>query len=242
VDFRNVTGRKAPDVGSIRIGTLGAQDTGQTIRTLPYPAPSGQLHATATNFSWLAANLVAYIGSDVFYVAPCRGCKVDTVVSPREAVIADLSTTPATLQTIPNTSQITSLFPSADGLSIYYTRPGDSKVYQQILSTGAESIIHDFGALGIVRDVNVRGSTLTATVGGIIDFRIDSLLGPRQVDSGGFGYVVNLATGAEEQLPFSRSLLFRHPALSPDAKTLVIEAIDTFVPPPRIDLWLYRLP
>jgi hypothetical protein len=164
------------------------------------------------------------------------------VVISREAVVANLSTSPATLQTIPNTSEITSLFPSADGLSIYYTRPGDGRVYQQVLSSGAESIIHDFGSAGIARDVNVRGELLTATVGGIVDYRNDPLLGPRQVDSGGALYLVDLSTGGEQLLPVSQPLLFRHPALSPDGRTVVAEAIDTFRPPPRTDLWLFRLP
>lgn len=241
MDFRGLTGRTAPDAGSLRIGSLAALDSGRTVHTFPYPAPSGQLHATATNLSWLASNLLAYIGADVFYVRPCMGCKMDTVVISREAVIAGLGSSPATLQTIPNTAQITSLFPSADGLSIYYTRPGDSRVYQQVLSSGAESTIHDFGLAGIARDVNIRGNVLTATVGGNVDFRNDPLLGPRQVDSGGVLYRVDLTTGDELSLPISNGWT-RHPALSPDGRSVVVEATDTLIPPPRTDLWLFRLP
>lgn len=241
VDFRSLSGRTAPDAGGIRVGTLAPNDTGRTIRSLPYPAPSGQLHATATNLSWLGSERLAYIGADVFYVAPCKGCKQDTVAISREAVLADLQTSPATLQTIPNTSEITSLFPSADGLSIYYTRPGDTRVYRQILAGGAESIVHDFAAAGIARDVNVRGNVLTATVGGNVNYFVDPLLGARQVDSGGVLYRVDLASGDELSFPFATHLV-QHPALSPDGRSVVVEAYDTLAPAPRIDLWLYRLP
>ncbi len=243
VDFRSLFGRKAPDYGSLRIGSLAANDTGKLVRSLPYPAPSGRLHAAIIGLSWLSPDRLAYIGTDEFYVAPCNGCKVDTVRISREAVIADLTTTPASLQTIPNTSEITSLFPSADGLSIYYTRPGDSRVYQQVLSSGGESVIHDFTTAGIARDVNVRGNVMTAIVGGNVSYFVDPVLGPRQVDSGGTLYRVDLASGDELPLLVGNiPLPTQHPALSPDGQAVVVEAIDTTRPPPRVDLWRLQLP
>lgn len=241
IDFRSLVGRVAPDLGGLRVGTLAPHDTGRLVRSFPYPAPSGRLHATALSLSWLDADHIAYIGADEFYVAPCDRCKVDTVQISREAVIANLTTTPATLQTIPNTTEITSMFPAPDGLSIYYTRPGDSKVYQQVLATGAESVIHDFTTAGIARDVNVRGQILTATVGGNVSYFVDPLLGPRQVDSGGVLYAVDLTTGTETPFSFPPGLI-RRPALSPDGRAIVVEGIDTLAPPPRIDLWLYQAP
>jgi hypothetical protein len=211
------------------------------VRTLPYPAPNGVLHATATHLGWLSSNLLTYIGTDVFYVGPCQGCKLDTVLISRDAVLLDLSTSPAALQIIPNTSEVTSLFPSADGLSIYYTRAGDTRVYQQVLASGAETMIHDFGASGIVRDAQIQGNVLTAVVGGKVRYFTDALLGPRQLDSGGVLYRVDLTNGTELPLPLILGVV-QHPALSGDGRSVVVEGIDSNRPPPRTDLWLFRLP
>jgi hypothetical protein len=241
VDARSLQGRVAPDKGAIRVGGLAPGDTGALVRSLPYPAPSGVLHATATHLGWLTRDLLTYIGADVFYTRPCQGCKLDTVVISREAVLLDLATTPATVHVIPNTAEVSSVFPAADGLSIYYTRQGNTRVYQQVLASGAETLVHDFGSRGIARDVNVRGSILTAVVGGKVSYGVDPLLGPRQVDSGGVLYRVDLISGTELQLPLAIGTV-QHPALSPDGATVVVEGIDTLAPPPRTDLWLFRLP
>ncbi len=241
VDARGLQGRTAPDKGAIRVGSLAPGDSGAPVRTLPYPAPSGTLHVTATHLGWLTRDLLTYIGADVFYVRPCMGCKLDTVLIAREAVLLDLASSPAVLQVIPNTTEVSSLFPSADGLSIYYTRAGDTRVFQQVLASGTETVVHDFGTAGIARDVNVRASVLTAVVGGKVTYGIDPLLGPRQVDSGGVLYRVDLTDGTETPIPFALGLVQR-PALGPDGGTVVLERIDTLSPPPRIDLWLYRLP
>jgi hypothetical protein len=241
VDARSLAGRVAPDKGGIRVGSLAPADTGVLVRTLPYPAPNGVLHATATHLGWLKRDLLSYIGADVFYVTPCQGCKLDTVVISRDAVLLDLSASPAALQIIPNTSEVTSLFPSADGLSLYYTRAGDTRVYQQVLSTGTEAMIHDFGGSGIARDAQIRGNVLTAVVGGKVSYVNDALLGPRQIDSGGILYRVNLTDGSELPLAFAPGVV-QHPALSGDGRNVVVEGVDTNGPPPRTDLWLYRLP
>ena len=241
VDARSLLGRVAPDRAWIRVGALAAGDSGVPVRSLPYPAPNGVLHATATHLGWLTRDLLTYVGADVFYVRPCMGCKLDTVVIGRDAVLLNLAATPAALQIIPNTGEASSLFPAADGLSVYYTRAGDSRVFQQVLSSGVESVVHDFGANGIARDVNVHGSILTAVVGGKVSYGVDPLLGPRQVDSGGVLYRVNLTDGSEIPLPLQVGTV-QHPALSPDGGTAVVEGIDTLAPPPRIDLWLVRLP
>ena len=241
VEARSLRNRVAPDKGGIRIGSLAPADTGAMVRTLPYLALDGIVHMTATHLGWLGGDLLSYIGADVFYVAPCQGCKVDTVLISRNAVLLDLSSEPAGLQLIPNTAEVTSLFPSGDGLSVYYTRAGDTRVYQQVLASGAEVMIHDFGASGIARDAQIQGNVLTAVVGGKVRYFNDALLGPRQLDSGGVLVRVDLTDGSELPLPFASGLV-QHPALSADGRSVVVEGIDTGGPPPRTDLWLYRLP
>jgi WD40-like Beta Propeller Repeat len=241
VDFRSLNGRIAPDAGALRVGTLAPGDTGIPVRTLPYLAPSGAIHATATHLGWLDADRLAYIGSDVFYERACQGCKLDTIVVAREAMLLDLSLAQPMPQTIPGTTQATSLWPGGDGTSIYYSLAGDSRVYRQILATGDVSLVHDFGALGIARAVTVRGTTLVAVVGGRVAYLDDPLLGTVQRDDGGPLIAVDLNTGAETRLPFGTSLA-RRAALAPDGVALAVEGYDTLAATLDPNLWLLVAP
>jgi hypothetical protein len=237
VDARSLNGHIPPDRGAIRIGTLAPGDTGIPVRTLPYVAPSGATHAAATHLGWLDATRLIYIGADVFYTRACMSCKLDTVVVWREAMLLDLSAAPPAPQTIPNTAEATSLWPGGDGASIYYTRAGDTRVFQQVLASGAVSEVHDFGALGIARDVSVRGTSLVAVVGGRVSYGTDPLLGPVQRDGGGPIIAVNLTTGGERTLPFGTRLA-RRTVLAPDGQTIAAEGYDTLGNVLESDLWL----
>jgi len=95
-------------------------------------------------------------------------------------------------------------------------------VYRRVLSTGDQSVVHDFGAAGIARDVQTAGGRLTAIVGGRVHFESDAILGPVQWDSGGFVHVVDLGTGADVALP-DEQRLFRRPVLAPGGDRLVAE-------------------
>lgn len=240
VDARSLNGRKTPDVEVLRVGTIAAHDTGVRVVSFPYPATSGNLHVTATSLAWLSSTRLAYIANDRFIVGPCQACKPDTLLVSREAVLLDLSTTPATLALIPNTAEVTSLFPSADGLSLYFTRAGDTRVYQRVLASGAESTVHDFGG-PIARDISIRGNQLTAVVGGHVQYGVDPIIGARQVDSGGTLVRVDLTSGGETPLAVGSSLA-RHPALSPSGNAILVEGRDTLAAGAQTDLWLLPLP
>jgi hypothetical protein len=239
LDARGLKTRKVPDRESIRIGTLAPSDTGIEVRTFPYPAPSGKVHATATSLTWITPTELAYIGTDRFLIGPCNGCKLDTVLVAREVVLLDLNSTPAGLTILPNSDEVTSVAASTDGLSLYFTRAGDTRVYQRVLASGAETTVHDF-AVGIARDVNVQASVLTAVVGGRVSYGVDPLIGARQIDSGGALIRVDLTTGDELPIPVPGQWV-QHPALSPDGRTVILEGLDSL----RLrlaDLWLVRLP
>jgi hypothetical protein len=240
MDARSLNGRKTPDVEVLRVGTIAPQDSGVPVRAFPYLATSGKLHVTATSLTWLSPTRLAYIANDRLIVGPCSGCKPDTLLVPREAVLLDLSTSPATIALIPNTAEVTSLFASADGASLYFTRGGDTRVFQRVLASGAESTVHDFGG-PITRDVAVRGNELTAVVGGKVHYGVDPIIGARQVDSGGTLVRVDLTSGNESPLALG-SLLVRRPAPAPDGRSVVIEARDTLAPGFQTDLWLLPLP
>jgi len=239
VDARSFRGRVAPDHASIRIGPLTPGDTGIAVLPLPYPAPSGTLHLTVTNLGWLTPTALTYVGSDVIYVGRSSRL-IDTIVVGREVAVLDLVTTPPSVSIVPSTDLATSVWPAADGRSIYYTIAGDSRVLQQVLATGAVTVVHDFGTRGIARDVTVRGTSLVAVVGGRVTFSIDPTLGPIQRDGGGALVLVDLASGTETDLSLP-GLAARRPALSPDGRQLAVEGTDTLaIPDPN--LWLVYLP
>jgi hypothetical protein len=137
---------------------------------------------------------------------------------------------------------------------VYYTLAGDSRVYRQLLSTGAVVQVHDFGPAGIARDVHVVGTQLTAVVGGRVHFMDDPTRGPTQWDSGGVVHVVDLNDGSEVILDSPpQPSLFRRPRLSPSGTAIVVEAYPVSLTPgpggtlnPTVggsgDLFLYGLP
>jgi hypothetical protein len=79
---------------------------------------------------------------------------------------------------IPGTSLASSVQPTPDGKAIYYTVADSSVVYRMDLATTNVQVVHDFGAAGIARDVQVSGNRLVAIVGGDITFTNDPVLGP----------------------------------------------------------------
>jgi hypothetical protein len=158
----------------------------------------------------------------------------------RDIMTLDHSAPPAI---VPGTSTATSVWPSADGTTVYYTLGGDSRVLQQVLNTGAVSPLFDFGALGIARDVVVRDSTLVAIVGGAVTWAPEPTLQSQefvQRDGGGVLFHVNLNSGVVtplSTLPF----LVRHPALAPDGRWIAAE-VRTPAPTMPTDLYLFEVP
>jgi len=225
VQTRSATGRISPASAEIRVGNLTVIDTGTVVRTLPYLAQSGAVHATVTHLHWLGESALIYVGDDVQYLGPCQNCKPDSLVIGREIARLDLAA--GNLVTvIPGTAEATSVWPSVDGLTIYYTIAGDSRVFRQVLATGAVTTVHDFAPAGIARDATLSDSVLAAVVGGRVSYGVDPLIGPVQVDSGGILYHVNLATGVATPLTLSGKR-FRSPSLRPGAQQIAVEAVDS---------------
>lgn len=238
-DSRSKIRRIAPDVGSIRLGTLARTDTGTAIHPIPYLAPSGNLHLAITHLRWLTPTTLTYVGAMAFYGLTCGRCQ-DTTLTGLEVALLDLAASPAAVSIVPNTYPASSVWPAADGASIYYTLGGDSVVYQQWLASGAVTMVHDFGSRGIVRDVSVRGARMVAVVGGQVIFTNDPELGPVQRDRGGDLVMVDLASGNETEVLLPE-MLVRRPALSPDGRRVVVEMIPARARPIP-DLWLLELP
>jgi len=215
-------GRTDPAFAGIRIGSLSPADRGIEVRSLPYPAPNGTVHTTATHLGWLGEDTLVYVGLDVAYARACNGCKLDTLLAGKDIALLDLSTQPATVSILPGTTEATSVWPAPDGSAIYFTRRGDSQVYRLSPLSGTPTVVHDFGIGRIARDPQVVGNRLVAIVDGIVDSQVVALFGAAQVDQGGRLALVDLGSGAETLLPVP-GLLFRRPALSPSGQRIVAE-------------------
>jgi hypothetical protein len=134
---------------------------------------------------------------------------------------------------------------------VYYTLGGDSRVFRRALAGGDVSVVHDFGAGNIVRDVQVRGTTLVAVVGRSVLYRFEDAHGFVQRDEGGDLALVDLSSGGTS-LFSTDTVLFRHPVISPDGSRVVVE-VQPFAPVHadpdsefnatnhRADLWLFDL-
>ncbi|MBK7716471.1 MAG: hypothetical protein IPI38_13760 [Gemmatimonadetes bacterium] len=238
VEQHGPAGFRTPSSGAIAVGSLDPVASLRVLRALPYLAPSGAIHATATHLGWLGEDTVVYVGADVVTSRACQGCKLDTLVIGHDVVTLDLATDPATLAIVPGTAGATSVWPGSG--SILYTLGGDSQVFRRQLATGVVDTVFDFGGLGIARDAGLIGSQLTAVVGGRVSFGIDPLLGPVQRDSGGTLYLVDLTSPTPTALSPDNQLL-RHAAPVAGRGVVAAEATDTagpFIP----DLFLYTLP
>ena len=219
-------GAPAPEHGGVFFGTLADPLSATKVLNLPYGIPGGRIHGAISTARWLSARSLVYIGQSANYAREFLGCPLDTVVTGLEVVAMNLSGAQPELAVIPFTDGASSIALTAGRDTLYFTLNGDSKVYRLELATGQVSIAHDFGALGIARDVTVLGARLVAVVGGEIEFT-EGTLGPLQFDGGGNLVSVDLATGAETQLPVDHPMVFRKPEFAPagDRVRLVVEGL-----------------
>ena len=224
-----------PDSMLVLVGSLSSP--GDATSVFKFPATLGQrLYSKVTHLAWFDAHTLAASGAVATIVQDCLGCPFRTVYAGRNILLLDITTRPATVTLVPNTSPATSVAVAAPG-EIYYTLTGDSRVYRRVIATGDSGVVHDFGGAGIARDVQVSGDRLVAIVGGSITVANDPVVGVFQTDSGGFIHVVTLSTDADSVLPDS-GYLFRHPALSPSADRVAAEAWLGGVR----NLWVFHLP
>jgi hypothetical protein len=210
---RSGAGALFPDRSGLEVGIPDDPTTARQLLSIPYPAPSGRSHDRVSHIGWLSANELVYLGESVAYPRPCPLCPRDTLISGLEIVRLNFSSATPLLQVVGGTDYASSVVVAGPD-QIYYTLGGDTRVYRRTLSSGAVDIVHDFGTLGIARDVTVLGDQLIAVVGGQVDFVADPAFGPVQYDRGGPLVSVDLISGAESILPTDAPLWFRRPSLS----------------------------
>jgi hypothetical protein len=214
----------------------------KTVLSLPYTLPGGRLHGGLSQLRWLGPDRLVYLGESVTVLRPCTGCTLDTLRSGLDVVSLSLTGATAVPQPVPGTDYASGVSPGGNEDEIYYTLGGDTRVYRRVISTGAVSVIRDFGVEGIARDVDVAGTQMAVVVGGQVAFANDPSLGPTQWDSGGVLHLLNLEDGTDMTL--SGPGLARRPQLSPSGTGVIAELYPVgAIPESRNgDLYLFGQP
>jgi hypothetical protein len=213
----------APELQQLSLATVADPVTRVPLLRIPYTIPGRRTHGGISQLRWLSSNRLLFLGEAASIVTQCIGCMSDTLRSGLDAVWLDASTAGAAPQAIPGTDNASGVCPGATEDEIYYTLNGDTRVYHQVLSSGVVSVVHDFGAAGIARDVQVVGGRMAVVVGGRVHFSVDPSLGPTQWDSGGIVHLVNLQDGSDITLADPTQGLFRRPQISPSGTQVVVE-------------------
>ena len=223
-------------LGSLR-GPLGARQ----LFSVPFTITGVRTYTGLSQFGWAGPATLVYRGDFLGLV-----CLIQVPNCPRAFVQSGLGIIrqtlddPSTREVLPGTSDASSVWVGDDGDALYYTLGGDARVYRMVLSTLTSSVVYDFGAAGIARDVQVRGTRLVAVVGGpTVSYGFNASVATNiQIDTlGGDIHVVDLLTGAEASLAVPL-VWFRHPALSPAGDRVVAESAAAG----SWDLWLFEVP
>ncbi len=212
VDQVGKRSHRPPDRSALRVGMLQSADSGVPVLSFPYLAPSGMLHNTGIFLTWLGPDSLAYIGTRLDWG------RFDTTATPLEVAILDLTTAPAAVTIVPNTSGATSLSASPDGRTIYYTLANDTRVLAQTLTTGEVTTLLDFQGLGTAGSISLGGNFLGAIVGGNL-------------------VRVNLTSGVIDQI-IPEAGAFIVGRISPSGERAVVQQFDPTGP----NLWMYRFP
>jgi hypothetical protein len=226
----------APRYHELVVARLDDPLSVRVLQSMPYQGPSGRGHEEITQVRWVADSVLVYVGQHVAYIGACPQCPPDTLPSGLEIVRLDYRGPVPILTMLPGSDQASSIaFAAPD--TVFFTVNGDSRVFSLSLSTDSVRVVHDFGAAGIARDVQVAGHRLLAVVGGNVAFFTDPSAGPIQRDDGGPIILVDRDTGTETPLG-PLGFMFRHPALDSSGTRIIAELVLAGT----TDLWLLEVP
>ncbi|MEP7326265.1 MAG: hypothetical protein ABI836_09985 [Gemmatimonadota bacterium] len=234
----------------LMLGTAADPANATRLALIPYTAPNGKIHSSIRSPSWTGPETLIYLAEELFYEGSTF--LPDTFFTGRDIVQLDVSSGSPVYTVVPGTDDASSVAVTSEPGVIYYTLGGDTRVYRRDAG-GAVTVIHDFGALGIARDVAISGNHLVAVVGRSVVWQFELDHGSWvQRDEGGDLDFVDLVGGGS-QLYHADSTLFRHPVFAPDGSGVVVEA-QPYAPPHtapdsefnatnhRADLWLFLIP
>ncbi len=218
----------APAYRWLYLGPFDGSRPPRRVLAFPYLAPTGHVHYTAMNPTWVDEQTLVYLAGNINYIPGALGIPPDTVHMGVELVRLDLAGDSVAARTvIAGTVGTSSVTLGTQPGTVAFTVGGDAKVYQLDLASGQRTVLYDFGSLGIARDVGIGGGRLTAVVGGRVAYvPFDVIFGiPLQPDSGGPIYAVTLPAGQANVVASSPGVLqYRRPALAPSGRVVVAEA------------------
>ena len=148
---------------------------------------------------------------------------------------------------VPNSRSVSSVAVNPANGEVFVTQKIDSVVYRLDVATGALQPVFDFGSLGPVRWIAVRGNRLAGVVRGRLANVPGVLVGQQTwFDYGGEPYVVTLPDGAPVPLTINDHL-YRGLHFNPAGTALVGEGAPFTVEPSgdtviarTTNLWLWR--
>jgi hypothetical protein len=196
-----------PDGGDIVVASTGALATPTSVRHFPFVSPSGTFQSFGIDLQWLDDSTLAYVGVQMMYNSISR----DTTIAGLEVTLVHLGAGAPTVSVVGGTTGAASLAVGATAGRLYFTRDGDSRIFELQLPDTTVLTAFDFGGIGTARDVSVQGSRMLAVVGGP-----DALGGTIYLVAGGSALAVTMP-----------GTFWRHPALRPDGRAFAAEGYDT---------------
>jgi hypothetical protein len=157
-------GRRVPNHAHLRVATLADPQGYTVVHPLPMTIDGTRIDSILM-LQWLGENRLAYLGA--FGIT-------NTTSRDRIIVAVDLAPT-VTAMVVPGTRSARSLAASTAVDSVAFTRRSDGRVYQQALSGGTPTVLHDFSP-GVPGHISIRDHRLATTAGTSV-IVVDLLLG-----------------------------------------------------------------
>ncbi|MGH7532720.1 MAG: hypothetical protein ACREL4_05465 [Gemmatimonadales bacterium] len=200
-------GSVLPDGGDIVVAPISDPASATSVRHFPFVAPSGVFENFGVDLQWLDDSTLAYVAVQMGY----NFISHDTTIAGQEVVLVHLAAGGDTVSVVGGTTGASSLGIGPTPGLLYFTREGESGVFQLQLPDTMATTAYDFGGLGIARDVRVVGTRMLAVVG-----------------SGGLlGGTVYLVDGGVATAVTDSGGLWRHPSFRPDGRAFAAEQYDT---------------
>lgn len=234
-----------PGLRSLRVATAARPESAAVVMTFPYTVPGGLTHQTAMQMDWLDENRIIYLAAFVF---PRLSPFNDTLPVSFELAVVDVAGGPPTV--VPNSRPVASVAVNPVNGEVFVSLKADSVVYRLDVATGALQPVYDFGPLGPVRWLAIRGTRLAGVVRGR-EANVPAVLAGISTlfDYGGEPFVVDLPAGTPQPLTMNEHW-FRGLHFDPTGTMLVGEGAPlTIVSLPTgpdttvqrtTNLWLWR--
>ena len=226
-----------PYSGEVVMAPLGDGTAAPRIDSLhnyPFLVAPGHYHQQPERLQWLDDSTMVYLAV-LIAVEFGQALPQDTLYSGVELGTITLGADGLRLGYIPGTTGASGVTVGPGG-QVYFTLNGDNRIFRTDVHGAAIDTVFDLGpGTVIARDPAVHDTVAYAIVDGDVQDRFLALLGNIQSDGGGALWRVT---------PTSRTMIdstrrWRHPVLSPDGRTLVLEGRDAITG--VNDLYLMRL-